>query len=500
MICFCQLQSAYTLAIERLNRLQSNADYLKNAAFGKKSNSLEKTNHFLRALGIKPEHLNRLMVIHVAGTKGKGSTCAFVESILRLNGYKTGFYSSPHLVVVRERIRINGQPISEDKFARYFNHVYNILEANKTDEFKMPGYFNFLTIMAFYVFVQENVDVAIMEVGIGGTLDCTNVVEKPIVTGVTSLDFDHCRLLGNTLADIAENKAGIFKQGVPALTVQQPEEAMLALKTKAQQVKAPLYIVPPWSHYPGSSKIDLGIKGEAQKLNASLAVQLVNVWLSRMKFPNSQFIINGNDGYGFLDAVALCQNYLAIGLTKTVWHGRCEIIRKGNTTYFLDAAHTIDSMNNCCQWFNQQINHFSSTLDSISNGVRPKIHRIFVFNCTGDRDPRPLLTKTAGTDFDLAIFTTNRVMNEKEIDSDNSNLTITENREDEIRSNNARIWQELFPRVKNLQVDCIGVAIEQIESYGRLVQSPIVVLVSGSVHLVGGFIGFLQPDLVSKEC
>ncbi|OTF69689.1 hypothetical protein BLA29_004936, partial [Euroglyphus maynei] len=470
-------RSAYTLAIERLNRLQSNAEYLRNAAFGKKSNSLERTNHFLRALGIEIEDLNRLMIIHVAGTKGKGSTCAFVESILRLNGYKTGFYSSPHLVAVRERIRINGEPISEDKFARHFHHVYNILEANKTNEFKMPGYFNFLTIMAFYVFLKENVDVAIMEVGIGGKLDCTNVVEKPIVTGVTSLDFDHCRLLGNTLTEIAQNKAGIFKQGVPALTVQQPEEAMFALKETAQEVNAPLYIVPPWSNYPDSSKIDLGIQGEAQKLNASLAVQLVNVWLSRVKYRNSKFITDSNEKCGFLDAITLGQNHFALGLSKTVWHGRCEIIRKGNITFFLDAAHTIDSMNNCRQWFSQQIERFTSTFDNIStDGTLPKIHRVFVFNCTGDRDPRPLLAKSAGTDFDLAIFTTNRLMNEKKIDSDHSNLTITENHEDEIRSNNARIWQELFPPVKSLQVECIRDCIEQIVSYSRLVQSPTLVL------------------------
>ena len=495
---FSPLQSAYTLAIERLNRLQSNADYLKNAAFGKRSNSLERTNHFLRALGIEPEDLNRLKIIHVAGTKGKGSTCAFVESILRSNEYKTGFYSSPHLVVVRERIRINGKPISEDKFARYFHHVYNILEANKTDEFKMPGYFNFLTIMAFYVFLQENVDVAIMEVGIGGKLDCTNVVQKPIVTGITSLDFDHCRLLGNTLTQIAQNKAGIFKQGVPALTVQQPEEAMSALKETAQQVNSPLYVVPPWSNYPDSSKIDLGIKGEAQKLNASLAVQLVNVWLSRIKFSNNQFIIHSNDEYDFLNTVALNQNHFATGLIKTVWHGRCQIIRKNNVTYFLDAAHTIDSMNNCLQWFNKQTDSFLSTFNNISNGTLPKIHRIFVFNCTGDRDPRPLLAKSS--DFDLAIFTTNRVMNEKKIDSDQSNLTITENHENEMRSNNARIWHEMFPTIKNLQVECIGDCIEQIESYSESVRSPIVVLVSGSVHLVGGFIGLLHPDFVSSDC
>ncbi|VDO21582.1 unnamed protein product [Brugia timori] len=126
------------------------------------------------------EEIDRLNVIHVSGTKGKGSTCAFTESILRQFGFKTGFYSSPHLVHVRERIRINGDPLSEEDFVKYFEHIYSLLEkaveeSNKT--VTMPSYFKFLTVMAFHVFIEEKVDVAIVEVGIGGEHDCTNIIQ-----------------------------------------------------------------------------------------------------------------------------------------------------------------------------------------------------------------------------------------------------------------------------------------------------------------------------------
>jgi folylpolyglutamate synthase len=248
-----------------LNGLQTNAQYISEAVRKEKGSnscqSLEKTINFLSLLEIKPEDLNKLNVIHVSGTKGKGSTCAFAESILRQFGYKTGFYSSPHLVAARERIRINGQPLSEDEFAKYFWKVYNKIEQSKDDKTGMPSYFNFLTLMAFKVFLEESVDVTILEVGIGGEYDCTNVVPKPVVTGVSSLGFDHCSLLGNTLDKIAWQKAGIFKPSVPAFTVQQKELAIQVLKKRAIEKMCSLHVCPSLSLYPHFAPIQLGIKG-----------------------------------------------------------------------------------------------------------------------------------------------------------------------------------------------------------------------------------------------
>lgn len=248
-----------------LNSLQTNAQYIEEAVRKEKSSnaiqSLEKTIHFLSLLDIKPDDLNQLNVIHVSGTKGKGSTCAFAESILRQDGYKTGFYSSPHLVAVRERIRINGEPISREQFTKYFWSVFDTIKEKKDPDCGMPAYFNFLTLMAFKVFLEEKVDVAIVEVGIGGEYDCTNVVPKPVVTGVTSLGLDHCSLLGNTIDKIAWQKAGIFKPGVPAFTVNQDEEAMNILRLRAEERMCSLHVCPLLSLYPYRALIKLGIKG-----------------------------------------------------------------------------------------------------------------------------------------------------------------------------------------------------------------------------------------------
>jgi folylpolyglutamate synthase len=165
---------------------------------------------------------NAFNAVHIAGTKGKGSTSAFVESILRHyhasqspNGgfpFKTGLYTSPHLLEVRERIRINGQPLSQLDFAHYFFECWDKLTATCAGSgTTMPTYFRFLTLMAFHVFLREKVDAAVVEVGIGGAYDATNILEKPAVCGVSSLGFDHQAILGETLPEIAWHKCGIFK-------------------------------------------------------------------------------------------------------------------------------------------------------------------------------------------------------------------------------------------------------------------------------------------------
>ncbi|XP_014674852.1 PREDICTED: uncharacterized protein LOC106814969 [Priapulus caudatus] len=204
-------------AIRCLNSLQTNAETL--ARIRKEGGRDVQRNipdmiTFAQRAGITLDALDKLNVIHVSGTKGKGSTCAFTESILRQYGYKTGLFTSPHLVETRERIRINGLPIEKKLFASYFFEVYNRLINTKNQhdpEVGMPAYFRFLTLMSLYVFVEQKVDVAILECGIGGTYDCTNIVRKPVVCGVSSLGIDHVSLLGDTVEKIAWHKAGIFK-------------------------------------------------------------------------------------------------------------------------------------------------------------------------------------------------------------------------------------------------------------------------------------------------
>jgi dihydrofolate synthase/folylpolyglutamate synthase len=172
---------------------------------------LERVGKVLELLGNPQETLK---VIHVAGTNGKGSTCAMLSSVLTEAGYKTGFYSSPHLVDYTERIKINGNDISKEDFARL---VFKVVQTADKVDIRVTE-FEILTAAAFMYFKEKNVDLAILETGLGGRLDATNVIRTPILTVITSIDFDHTDRLGNTIEKIAFEKAGIIKNNVPVIT------------------------------------------------------------------------------------------------------------------------------------------------------------------------------------------------------------------------------------------------------------------------------------------
>lgn len=169
---------------------------------------------------------NKLSVIHVAGSKGKGSVCTYTDAILRQHNIKTGMFTSPHLVSVTERIKLQGNPISKKRFTDYFWEVFDALQVKKTNDRDVPSYFKFLQIMAFYIFVREKIDVAIVEVGIGGEYDSTNIVRNTEVVGLTSLQLEHTQLLGDTLGEIAWQKAGIIKENSHVYTIPQQDVCM----------------------------------------------------------------------------------------------------------------------------------------------------------------------------------------------------------------------------------------------------------------------------------
>lgn len=184
---------------------------------------------------------NAVPCVHVAGSKGKGSMVEMLAAALGGCGYAVGIYTSPHLVDVRERIRIGAVPILESDFTSTFNAV--IAAASEIEgEFGSASYFEVMTAMSFLHFKEQAVDISVIEVGLGGRLDATNIV-SPALTCVTQIQLEHTHILGSTLAEVAREKAGIFKADVPAMTVPQDDEALASLRKVAEQVGAPFYVL-----------------------------------------------------------------------------------------------------------------------------------------------------------------------------------------------------------------------------------------------------------------
>uniref|UniRef100_G3MKH4 Folylpolyglutamate synthase n=1 Tax=Amblyomma maculatum TaxID=34609 RepID=G3MKH4_AMBMU len=532
----------YEDAVYALNNLQSNEVTLKKSMQHPSTTLLRSRQipEHLQAVGLQISDIDALKIIHVAGTKGKGSTCAFAESILRHHGFKTGLYTSPHLVAVRERIRINGKPLSEDVFAKYFWDVYNDLKVKEGAN--MPAYFHFLTVMAFKVFVKEKVDVLVLEVGVGGEYDCTNVIRHPTVVGITSLGLDHTRLLGSSVQEIAWQKAGIFKKGCPAFSLPQPEGAFKVLQERANERGCSLSIAPPLLTYesevplyrlgiPGEPQQGLGIPGEPQQGNASLALQLCKTWL--MKHCSTDFTLSRKQverdtvarkwlehhDLPFIAAPFPISKLMAKGLRQCRWPGRCQVVPAGDgMTLYLDGAHTEDSLHYCVRWWRD-----ASVAEEHALGPRVQVRRVLLFNCVGDRRPELLLSYLAEEPFHVALFTPNRLSTTKSPYSDQSDFTVGKCTEMARCEANMRVWCHLLSSLQEEEMLGIGSPtsppglrgnpedsclvfpsisdtmawLQEQQAAARQLTPPchLQVLVTGSLHLIGGVMSLLDPEL-----
>ncbi len=196
---------------------------------------LDRMRKLLESLGNPHQQVK---MVHVGGTVGKGSTVNMIASMLQGCGYAVGQYTSPHVVDIRERISINGQPMGRTEFTDGVRDIAKVAEKLDFD----PTFFELITALAFKHFAEQAVDIAVVEVGLGGRLDSTNVI-TPLVSVITQIDYDHTQLLGRTLDKIAKEKAGIFKRGVPAITIEQPRDADAMLRAEAERIGAPLHVV-----------------------------------------------------------------------------------------------------------------------------------------------------------------------------------------------------------------------------------------------------------------
>ncbi|CAH8270199.1 unnamed protein product [Arabidopsis lyrata] len=405
---------------EALAALSSLITKRSRADKSNKGDRFELVFDYLKLLDLE-EDILKMKVIHVAGTKGKGSTCTFTESIIRNYGFRTGLFTSPHLIDVRERFRLDGVDISEEKFLGYFWWCYNRLKERTNEEIPMPTYFRFLALLAFKIFAAEEVDAAILEVGLGGKFDATNAVQKPMVCGISSLGYDHMEILGDTLGKIAGEKAGIFKLGVPAFTVPQPDEAMRVLEEKASESEVNLEVVQPLTTRLLSGQ-KLGLDGEHQYLNAGLAVSLASTWLQKI----------GKLEVPSRTQMSILPEQFIKGLATASLQGRAQVVpdqytesrTSGDLVFYLDGAHSPESMEACAKWFSVAVkgDNQSGSSGHLVNGSAGSSHdkwsnetcqQILLFNCMSVRDPNlllPHLRNTCakyGVHFKKALFVPN---------------------------------------------------------------------------------------------
>ncbi|XP_046403266.1 folylpolyglutamate synthase, mitochondrial-like isoform X2 [Ischnura elegans] len=523
-------------AVKALNLLQTNASVLNEVREKRKKGYIERdenvqdTRKFLARSGISLEDLDALPVIHVAGTKGKGSTCALCESILRHYGMektkqcsskkgafelspmpiRTGLYTSPHLIEVRERIQLNGRPISHNLFATYFWKVYNKLMEKREHEKDMPPYFKFLTVLAFNIFIKEGVDVAVIEVGIGGENDCTNVIRKPVVIGITTLGIDHQKILGDTLDKIAWQKAGIMKTGAPAFTaLGQAPIALKALEERAKEKKVTLKVCPPLSSYSfGHSPLSLALSSQVQEGNASLALQLSNVWIKWHE--KSSFSGSSSSGEHLCIASPFELDAGMInGLIECKWPGRTQILhwQDSGITFFLDGAHTAESIKACLEWFTKEslqispIGHEACIGDGVKNEAQ-EVTRVLLFNSTGDRNIENLLGPFAESGlFKHVMFSPNTTKPSMDLTSDQTNMMVSQEAVSARCQEHRTIWQMYNKEAQVSLHACVANALGSIKDLtmpsdldgGK--RKKIHVLVSGSLHLVGSVLSIIDPDL-----
>ncbi len=297
---------------------------------------LERMNELLKRLGHPEENLK---VIHVAGTNGKGSICHFLDSVLRCAGYRTGLFTSPYLEVFNERIRIDGENISESLLSKCTDKAIAAAELMVKDGLDSPTEFEMVTAIAFLAFKEEKLDLIILEVGLGGRGDSTNVISKPLLTIIGSISMDHCDRLGDTIEKIAYEKAGIIKEGTPLIAGVASDLALGVIKSEAERLNAPVIeasydeIIDSKIHPQGGIytfinggellTFEISMSGIHQGFNSLIAIKAIDYLKSI--------------------GIEISDKALKNGLLNAKNPGRMEMVLK-NPIVILDGAHNADGI------------------------------------------------------------------------------------------------------------------------------------------------------------
>ena len=344
---------------------ESALEYLQNLTKFGFNFGLGRIEELMRRLG-NPQ--DSLRIIHIGGTNGKGSTSAILSSILRAAGYRCGVFSSPHLHRYTERYRINGIEITEEKIAALITEVKPHLDAMVTSGYEHPTEFEVSTALAFLYFARENVDYLVLEVGLGGAIDSTNII-TPLVSVITNVGMDHMDYLGNTLGEIATVKAGIIKSGIPLVTGVEQPEALAQVLAKAQQEAAPVKLI----------NQDFCGKGVSQENHG----QTLNYTSWRGKYEGlfltllgSHQVTNCALALAVIDVLEECgylevsEQVLKVGLDQVKWPGRLEIMSQ-DPLVLIDGAHNYEG---------------ALALKEALEQLFPTKRKIFILGMLGDKE------------------------------------------------------------------------------------------------------------------
>lgn len=374
----------FAAAMKFLNS-QTNYEKMLRVGYNHSNFNLSRMGKILDAVG-NPQR--KLKCLHVAGTKGKGSTCYMLAAMLQNCGYRTGLYVSPHVVDIRERIQINSEMISEAEFAKLIGKLAPIV---KRLEAAKPTFFEIMTAAAFTHFANSKTDYVVLETGLGGRLDSTNVV-KPEVVGISSISYDHMQQLGTTLEAIAEEKAGIFKPGVPAITVEQTPGVTRVLHQVAEKVGCELKVL--------GTDIEFSYRFESSRAtgpHARICMMTPNSRFDHVAVPllGEHQAVNCGLALGMLDAMrqrghAIPEQNAVDGLARVSIPGRLEIIRE-NPRVVVDGAHNAASIAALMRAIGQNISY-----DSM----------VVIFGCSADKDIDGMLSQLQ-LGADKVIFTNN---------------------------------------------------------------------------------------------
>ena len=358
--------------------------------------SLENLGGYLEKLG-HPE--KELRVIHVAGTNGKGSVCSYIDSILREAGFKTALFTSPHLQEVRERFRIDGRLCSYEKTLEAYRKVRNLMKEGASEGLLPLTYFEILFLMSLLIFREEKPDYCIMETGLGGRLDAT-VLTEPVLCVITSISIDHSQVLGDTVEKIAAEKAGIIKEGIPVVTIDEGTPAISVIRKEAERNRADLIVINTRElrflkksvksidfsidcRYYKSDRLSINSKADYQVCNAALAVLSVRRLLA--------------DDPSIEDAGL--EKAIRSGLLKMSWEGRMEEIFPD---VYVDGAHNVGAVRQGCRQLERELAEGSSY--------------VLVFAVCQDKDYSGMISLLAGISFEKIFITRIRGIRGADVD------------------------------------------------------------------------------------